>query len=266
MWEDAQNPKMRTRNLFSTLFLMYFGITRYRIASFEYKVRKFDGKVGFVDLLWKGKLLIEHKSKGRDLDAAYRQAKDYILTIPEKEVPQYVLVCDFENFRLYDHRTDAVVEFKLKDFPVNIKHFGFIAGYETHKYQEQDPVNIQAALLMGKLHDALKDDIGYAGHDLEVLLVRLLFCLFADDTGIFVPQGIFQDYIEQRTNEDGTDLAAKLDEFFQVLNQPEDKRLKNRDEQLAQFPFVNGRLFQERLALANFTGNMRKPNCWKRAS
>ncbi len=87
---------------------------------------------------------------------------------------------------------------------------------------------------MGKLHDRL-EQIGYEGHALEVYLVRILFCLFAEDTTIFNKQQ-FQDFIVQRTSEDGSDLAAKLQELFQVLNTPREKRYKNLDEQLADFP------------------------------
>jgi hypothetical protein len=86
---------------------------------------------------------------------------------------------------------------------LNVRLFGFIAGYQTHKIQTQDPVNIKAALPMGKLHDQMKD-VGYSGHPLELYLVRLLFCLFAEDTGIFERQQL-QEYIEQRTGEDGSD-------------------------------------------------------------
>jgi hypothetical protein len=81
-------------------------------------------------------------------------------------------------------------------------------------YKEQDPVNIEAAALMGKLHDKLKA-IGYEGHALELYLVRLLFCLFADDTNIF-EKGILHDYIDLRTNEDGSDLAGHIGQLFDV--------------------------------------------------
>ena len=127
--------------------------------------------------------------------------------------------------------------------------------YTKRYYEDQDPVNIKAAELMGKLHDKLKD-IGYEGHPLEVYLVRVLFCLFAEDTTIFEKQ-LFQDYIEQRTSEDGSDLAGKLQEIFQVLNTPPEKRFKNLDEQLNKFPYVNGKLFEEVLPIASFDSKMR---------
>ncbi|HRA74039.1 MAG TPA: class I SAM-dependent DNA methyltransferase, partial [Flavobacterium sp.] len=122
-------------------------------------------------------------------------------------------------------------------------------------YKEQDPANIKAAELMGKLHDRL-EEIGYEGHPLEVYLVRILFCLFAEDTTIFDKQQ-FQDFIENRTAEDGSDLASKIQELFQVLNTPKDKRYKNLDEQLNDFPYVNGKLFEEVLPSASFDTKMR---------
>ena len=147
-------------------------------------------------------------------------------------------------------------EFALKDLRKNVRLFGFIAGYQTHKIKEQDPVNIKAAEQMGRLHDKMKE-VGYEGHPLELYLVRLLFCLFAEDTGIFERQQ-FQEYIEQRTSEDGSDLAHHINTLFQVLNTPEDKRLKNLDEQLAAFPYVNGKLFEEMLPTASFDRAMRQ--------
>ncbi|MEJ7673675.1 MAG: type IIL restriction-modification enzyme MmeI [Chitinophagaceae bacterium] len=109
---------------------------------------------------------------------------------------------------------------------------------------------------MGKLHDKL-EAIGYTGHALELYLVRLLFCLFADDTNIF-EKGILQDYIELRTSEDGSDLANHLAQLFEVLNTPKEKRFKNLDESLAAFPYVNGKLFEEHLPTASFDSEMRR--------
>jgi hypothetical protein len=181
-----------------------------------------------------------------------------------------VLVSDFARFRLYDLEENEEYEFTLKDLRKNVRLFGFIAGYQTHKIKEQDPVNVKAAEQMGRLHDRMKE-VGYEGHPLELYLVRLLFCLFADDTGIFERQQ-FLEYIEQRTSEDGTDLAHHINTLFQVLNTPEDKRLKNLDEQLAAFPYVNGGLFDEMLPTASFDRAMRQAllNCctldWGRIS
>ena len=176
--------------------------------------------------------------------------------IKEHELPKYVLVSDFENFRLYDLDDKKEYEFGIEDFHRNIKLFGFIAGYQKRTFKDEDPVNIKAAELMGKLHDQLEES-GYEGHPLEVFLVRLLFCLFSDDTGIF-EKDTFKEFIDVKTNEDGSDLGAWLAEYFQVLNTPTDKRLKNLDEHLAAFPYVNGKLFEEPLPIASFDSRMRE--------
>jgi type II restriction/modification system DNA methylase subunit YeeA len=110
---------------------------------------------------------------------------------------------------------------------------------------------------MGRLHDALKA-AGYEGHPLEVLLVRLLFCLFAEDTGIYQPASAFRAWIEERTAPDGSDLGPQLAQLFQVLNTPEDRRTKTLDEQLVAFPYVNGKLFEETLRIADFDAAMRE--------
>lgn len=237
-------------------FFNVFGISRRRVATFEQQVKKLNDKQGFIDLLWKGTLLIEHKSRGKDLNKAFTQAKDYFPGLKEKELPRYILVCDFERFRLYDLENNTEQEFTLSQLKDNAALFGFIAGYEKKTYKEQDPVNIEAALLMGKLHDKLKA-IGYSGHQLELYLVRLVFCLFADDSNIF-EKGIFYDYIDLRTAEDGSDLAMHIDTLFTTLNTHADNRLKNIDEQLTAFPYVNGKLFEERLPTAAFDGDMRR--------
>lgn len=254
-WENESREEAEAKS-FLTEFFNVFGINRRKFATFEHRVKKLNDKDGYIDLLWKANILVEMKSRGQDLEKAYRQAKDYTQNLPQNELPKLILICDFENFHLYDLETDETHRFKLKDLVQNVQVFGFLLGYQKRTYKEQDPVNIRAAELMGKLHDSLEDS-GYTGHPLEVYLVRLLFCLFAEDTSIFNKQQ-FQDYIEQRTSEDGSDLAAKLTELFYVLNTHEDKRLKNLDEQLAEFPYVNGKLFEEMLPPAAFNSKMRK--------
>ncbi len=237
-------------------FFDVFGVSRKRVATFERKVKKLDGRDGYIDLLWKGVLLIEHKSRGKNLDRAHAQARDYFHGLSDAELPKYLLVSDFARFRLYDLESgEEPVEFALADLHKQVRRFGFIAGYQPRAFKEEDPVNVQAAERMGKLHDALKA-AGYDGHALEVLLVRLLFCLFGDDTGIF-PRHAFHEFVAQRTNIDGTDLGPQLAQLFQVLNTPPPKRQTTLDAQLAEFPYVNGRLFEEPLPLASFDATMR---------
>jgi hypothetical protein len=254
-WADTSNEEADAKP-FLVEFFKVFGITSKRVSTFEHRVKKLNDKDGYIDLLWKGMILIEMKSRGKNLDRAFEQAKDYLHGLKEHELPKYILISDFENFRLHDLEETKNIEFKLNDLINNVQHFGYLLGYQKKVYKEQDPANIKAAELMGKLHDRL-EEIGYTGHPLEVYLVRLLFLMFAEDTTIFEKQQ-FQEYIEQRTNIDGSDLAAKLQELFQVLNTPKDSRFKNLDEQLADFPYVNGKLFEENLPTASFDSKMRQ--------
>ena len=254
-WQQESSEDAEAKSFWDGFFNV-FGISRRRVATFEEPVKKLDEKYGYVDLFWKGVLVVEHKSRGKSLDKAYDQALDYFQGLKERDLPKYVIVSDFARIRLYDLEENEQHEFELKDLHKNVRLFGFIAGYQTHKIQAQDPVNIRAAEQMGKLHDRMKDS-GYTGHPLEVYLVRLLFCLFAEDTGIFEKQQ-FKEYLEERTGEDGADLAYHLSTLFQVLNTPREKRLKNLDEQLAAFPYVNGKLFEELLPTAGFDAPMRQ--------
>ena len=253
-WADTSNEEADAKP-FLVEFFNVFGISSKRVSTFEHRVKKLDDKDGYIDLLWKGTILIEMKSRGKNLDKAYQQAKDYLHGLKQHELPKYILVSDFETFKLHDLEEEKTIEFKLNDLVNNVQHFSYILGYQKKVYKEQDPANIKAAELMGKLHDRL-EEIGYTGHPLEVYLVRILFCLFAEDTTIFNKQQL-QEFIEQRTNEDGSDLASKIQELFQVLNTPKENRFKNLDEQLADFPYVNGKLFEEILPMASFDSKMR---------
>lgn len=237
-------------------FFDVFGLSRKRLASFEVPAIKQDGRDGRIDLLWKQVLMVEHKSRGHNLDAAVQQAFEYFPGLADRDLPQYVLVSDFARLRLHDLEGSTQFEFALKDLHKEVRRFGFMVGYQTQSYGEQDPVNVKAAERLGNLHDLLRES-GYEGHPLEKLLVRLLFCLFADDTGLF-ERRTFQDLIEQRTSLDGADLGHWLADLFQVLDTPVEKRQKKLDEDLAAFPWVNGRLFEEALPIAAFDGEMRE--------
>ncbi|MGI8570925.1 MAG: type IIL restriction-modification enzyme MmeI [Methylocella sp.] len=257
-WKDAHYERGETQTFYNEFFEL-FGVTRRRVASFEHGVGLSEKKRGFLDLFWKGKLLVEQKSAGRSLTPARRQALDYFPGLKEHELPRYILLSDFQNFELYDLdiAPDRPVCFRLQDLPDHVQDFGFIAGQERRVFRDQDPVNILASEIMGALHDAL-DEAGYRGHKLERFLVRLLFCLFADDTGIFQPLGIFEEFIKDRTREDGADLGPMLSKLFEVLDTPETKRGKKLDGDLARFDYINGELFNERLPLPDFDRAMRE--------
>lgn len=255
-WRDASREEADAQE-FEIDFLNVFGVARRKVATFEKKVRKLDGKNGYVDLFWPGALAVEMKSRGKDLDKAYEQAREYLEAFPQHELPRGVLICDFERFHFYDLDANAAkTEFTIDELPGKVELFAYLAGYQKRVYREQDPANFAAAEAMGRLHDRLKE-VGYRGRELEIYLARLMFCMFADDAAIF-DKDDFLFYLRDRTAEDGSDLAAKLDEFFYVLNAPPEKRLRNLDERLAAFPYINGGLFAERLSPASFDAASRQ--------
>ena len=230
---------------------------RRQLATFEEPVKKLGNKQGFIDLFWKGTLLVEQKSAGRSLVPAKAQALDYFPGLKPYELPRYILLCDFQNFELHDLDLGTETRFTLAELPQHVEAFGFVLGVEKRVFRDQDPVNIQASEIMGELHDAL-ESAGYGGHELERLLVRLLFCLFADDTGIFETRGLFETLITERTDDNGSDVGLWLSQLFDVLNEPESARQTNLDEDLRAFPYINGDLFAERLRVPPFNATMRE--------
>lgn len=254
-WEDESSEDAEAKSFWDGFFSV-FGLTRRRLAGFEVQVKKYGGNQGFIDLFWPGMLLVEHKSRGRDLEKAHTQAMDYFPGIKEKDLPKYILVSDFEKFKLYDLEENTEQEFLLKDLHKKVHLFGFIAGYKKQEYKEEDEVNIKAAELMGKLYDVMIET-GYSGHELNVFLVRILFCLFADDANIFLHHQ-FRGYLENRTSEDGSDTGMHIATLFQVLNTAPEKRQVTLDEELNQFPYVNGGLFAEQINYPAFNSEMRK--------
>ncbi|MCY3554961.1 MAG: class I SAM-dependent DNA methyltransferase [Gemmatimonadetes bacterium] len=254
-WRDAAYEKGETQSFYNEFFQI-FGVRRRSVARYEEHVKKLNNSQGFIDLFWPGVLIVEQKSAGRDLDSAYEQAGAYFDSLPEHEKPRYILVSDFQHFTLRDLDEQETVSFELGELHKRVEAFGFIMGVQRKTFRDQDPVNIRAAELVGKLHDAL-DSVGYKGQDLERFLVRIVFCLFADDTGIFETRDQFSDFVETRTSEDGSDLGALMTELFQVLDTLESERISTRDEDLLRFPFVNGRLFEGTLRIPAFDTAMR---------
>ena len=262
-WANEASERAEAQTFWNEFFAV-FGVNRRRVAVYEQRAERF-GKVGKgrIDVFWPGTLLAEHKSAGQDLDAAFEQATDYFAGLHQDELPRYVVVSDFARIRLHDLDENRRLEFKLADLPKRIEEFGFIAGYARVTLREEPEANITAVQRLGELHDALKanryglNPDGRAGHPLQVFLVRLLFCLFADDTGLFSPKDSFRDLIET-TRTDGSDTGAVLARLFQVLNTEPHARQASLAEKFSPFPYVNGRLFEEPLPIPEFDADMRR--------
>jgi len=258
-WAAAAYEKGQT-HLFYQEFFQLFGTPLRRFASFETPVARLGKKRGYIDLFWKGVLLVEKKSAGRDLRRAREQAFDYFPGLADEELPRYILLSDFQRFELLDLETGTEIHFTLPELPQYVEHFAFIRGDEMLDLATQQAVNIRAAELAGRLHDLLHAG-NYGSEDLQILLVRLVFCLFADSTGIFDShqrQRPFAHLINHRSAADGRDLGRLLMELFEILNTPLAVRQTALDEELAPFPYVNGALFADTIRTPAFDSAMRQ--------
>jgi len=239
-------------------FYMCFGLSKSSASMFEARVLKVGGARGYIDSFIPGVLLVEQKSLGRNLDDAYVQAQAYFHAIAnEFEKPQYIITCDFQTFQLYNLQNNATEPLicKLDELHKRADWFMFLVDKRVQAVTEELPVNRKAAEQIAKLHDALLK-ANYKGKDLESFLTRLLFCLFADDTGIFGDDGIFRRLVEA-TKEDGSDLGSAISLLFEVLNTPKDSRQTNLDEALQAFEYVNGNLFADHIQTPYFDFDLR---------
>jgi len=253
-WADAADEDAEAKSFWDDIFTCY-GTNRRQVARFEVPVGKLDGNKGFIDLLWKGKLIAEHKSRGRDLAAAKGQAEDYMARLKPAERPRFLVTCDFARFEVFDLHNGNEEKFALHELAAKAEVLGFLGGYEPKRPSDEAPVNIEAVERLGQLYDAMKAG-GYPDHDLQSFLVRVLFCLFAEDTGVFEPEA-FTGIIVDRTAEDRSDLGIKLAQVFETLDSEKSRRQRALDEVIAGLPYVNGSLFAGRLALAATDSKMR---------
>ena len=258
-WENARSEKSDGQD-FIRAFLRVFGHTD-KVGQFEKPITTPDGRTNYIDFYWKDKIAIEMKSRGKRLDKAFEQLTEYMANLPEGETPPDLwMVSDFEHIYIYDRSTKQETYFKTNKLRKHIKHFAGLIGEEPEPvHSDKGAVDLKATARMNKLFEALQGH-GYPMHELEVYLARLLFCLFADDTGIFT-QDAFYNYINE-SKENGSDLPGRLGKLFQDLNKPVDTRIKNpfltEKIQQSDFRYINGALFEERLEFAYFDKKMRE--------
>ena len=253
--KHARYEKGETQTFYNEFFAL-FGVDRRMVANYEQRVKNLPGdKQGFIDLFMPGKLIVEQKSAGLDLGKASNQALDYYEWLPEAERPRYILTCDFQRWRLLDLDTGRELRFTLPELKRHVPSFAFISGAEVRQFKNQKPANPNATRLLTKLHRQLEED-GYSGHKLQLLLVRLLFMLFADDTHIWPKDQLLTD-LQEKTRADGGDLGAFLTQLFETLNTPEDRRQSSLPDHFKAYPYVNGKLFEESIGTATFNNALR---------
>lgn len=229
-------------------------------VEFEYPVRLASTKkIGFADVFWPTVLLVEHKSAGKSLDIADEQARDYLISLEQHKRPPVFIVSDFARMRITSVYSGEVLEFPLNELPNYIQQIENIFGeYASNATRVEVSADAEAASLMANLYVAF-ENAGYMGHEVSVFLVRVLFLLFGDDTGMWkrTDRGLFEALIEG-TSENGSGVGGILQELFQALNKRQEDRPSSLPPNIAQFPYVNGGLFSEQLPIFSFTPAMRE--------
>lgn len=209
------------------------------------------------EILWKKKLFFKEEAK-QDLHELIDslKANDNVI----KHDPRFIIVTDYKTLLAIDRKTSENIDIPILDIA---RHFDFFlpwAGMEKAQHQNENPADVKAAERMAKLYDEIKKDnpthTPEEVHHLNVFLSRLLFCFFADDTGIF-KKSLFADAISGHSQQDGSDLDSYLDKLFVVMNTPREKR-KNLPAYLEAFPYVNGGLFRDKLKAPVFTRRSRQ--------
>ena len=254
-WKDCSGDEKQDGQTFEKDFMEIFGVD-WHDGFHEHPVISTSGLTNYIDYFLPGKILIEMKSRGKSLDAAFTQAMAYSRALKPEEQPALILVCDFETFGVYNTtKQHHYKPFKLSSLKSHVRIFSLLTGRDADpEVRTEIELNTDASYKMAKLHDALKEN-GYFGHELEVYLVRLLFCLFADDTGVF-EKGTFYNYIAA-SNPDGSDLSGRLSLLFFTLDSPPEKRMKTLPEELSHFRYIDGSLFTERITPPFFSPKMR---------
>lgn len=258
-WKDTVEEQQNDQAFWQDFFRDLLGISDLQESGVEFQKKVKSSKTDTttrIDVFWKDTFLVEHKSAGKDLEAAEVQAREYVFSLPPAQRPPIIIICDFARFRIVDYVLNKSHEFRLEDLADNLDRIEAIVSHKTNiATNVQVEADQKAAQLMADLYLQL-EKYGYEGHEASVFMVRILFCLFADDTRMW-KSGIFQE-LAKDTNEQGSDLGPRLSTLFTVLDTPKDQRKGPQDKFLADFPYVNGGIFSERLETIQFNSPMRQ--------
>lgn len=232
--DERQQAQMWIRD-----FLEIFNIPIQKInIGFEWRIN-IDGSQKYADHLLNGLLLIEMKSKKQKLDKAKSQAYKYVMNLDNEDIPKFVMLSNFNTIQLIDLTNNKTIEFNVKYLHKYIDNFNFLLNKIQDTHIPMNPVNAKAAKLMESLHDYILES-KYPKNASDLLMTRIVFCFFAEDSGIF-DTNQFTNYIKNETKKDGSDLVDKLTTLFQTLNTPINERFQSGS--LNDFPYINGGLF-----------------------
>jgi len=260
-WKDKGYEKGQSQTFWLQLLSQVYGIERpEQFIEFEDQVH-IDKNTGFIDgYIPTTKVLIEQKSIDKDLRKGIRQsdgsllnpfqqAKKYIAELPLSKHPKWVITCNFKSFLIYnmENPNGEPEEIFLKDLEKEYYRLQFIVDKENENLKKEMEISIQAGELVGKIYDEIlplykNPENVESLKSLNMLCVRLVFCLYAEDAGLFGKHQMFHDYLKKFETKD---LRRALIDLFKVLDQKPEERDPYLDEELASFPYVNGGLFAD---------------------
>ncbi|MGN8628729.1 DNA methyltransferase [Lactobacillus amylovorus] len=275
-WQNRGHEKQDSQSFWLQLLRDVLGVEEpEQFIKFEKKVQLSHESFidGYID---QTHVMIEQKGSNKDLDKPIRQSSGELLTpfqqaqryannLPYSERPRWIVTCNFIEFRVYDmeHPNSEPVRIELKDLEKNYYQLEFLVDKSNEHLEKEKQVSLSAGELVGKIYDELlkqyKDPNNeHSQKSINQLCVRIVFCLYAEDAGIFGKRNMFHDYLEQF---DVRQMRQALIKLFKVLDTKEEDRdpyLADDDPKLAEFPYVNGGMFSnEDIEIPSFTDELR---------
>ena len=271
-WEGKGYERGESQLFWADLLTNVYGVENLPgFLRYEEQVASMVDSTNFIDVhIPSTKVLIEQKSINIDLRkpvkrgdgyiTPFLQAKLYIVNMPQSEHPKWVVTCNFKSFLVYDmdQPNSEPEEILLKDLATEFYRLKFLVDSQSEHISKEMEVSMQAGDIVGKIYDALlkqyDDNSPEALRWLNILCVRIVFCLYAEDAGIFT-RDQFHDFL---VIYEAKDLRRALRDLFEVLNTPQEKRSKYLQEELAAFPYTNGGLFEEEIEIPQFTEELKQ--------
>ena len=271
-WEGKGYERGESQLFWADLLTNVYGVKNLPgFLRYEEQVASMVDSTNFIDVhIPSTKVLIEQKSINIDLRkpvkrgdgyiTPFLQAKLYIVNMRQSEHPKWVVTCNFKSFLVYDmdQPNSEPEEILLKDLGTEYYRLKFLVDAQSEHISKEMEVSMQAGEIVGKIYEALlkqyDDNSPEALRWLNILCVRIVFCLYAEDAGVFT-RDQFHDFL---VIYEAKDLRRALRDLFEVLNTPKEKRSKYLQEELAAFPYTNGGLFEEEIEIPQFTEELKQ--------
>lgn len=271
-WKGRGNERGESQPFWIDLLTNVFGIETPTDGFIRFEDHRMVDASNFIDArIPSTRVLIEQKSLGKDLRKGIRQsdgrllnpfqqARRYVVSLPVSEHPRWIVTCNFSEFLVYDMEqpNGEPEQILLENLGKEYYRLMFLVDSKNEHLSKEMQVSMQAGEIVGKIYEALlkqyDDNSPEALRWLNILCVRIVFCLYAEDAGIFTHDQ-FHDFLARYEAED---MRSALLRLFETLNTPPEKRSKYLKEDLKAFPYTNGGLFEEEIEIPQFTEELKQ--------